>query len=365
MMSVFEIFKIVLGLVIGGFFLYFAVQFGGLYSATETKSAEVQEYRNLQKLIEDTYIYDVPSEIGLKKPPQFASPPFISEGAGVSVNPSILFFFRPGTRLHVYKGTLNYGFWKQDFVGAIPETKVFYGITDYTLEHYSIINNITELFPQSADPVVSFGFCNGDSELVSKSRDEFLRPIRGIIRAKSPQDLGLEPCTAGFNQPKTKIVVASADSEIPLPENGFIVRPFGAGQMGSVEFRRADKEGKTSEYRLVYKDQLDIFAAIIGGVDSYKYKNKLMFESLLLFSKGEARRAALLANTFIDPELRKEPCIQIYNNLKSKMDGEFGVFLESLISLQNYNNPVEMEKFLGLMDELNGIYFELKNNGCE
>ncbi len=362
-LSVFEAFKIILGLIIASFFLYFMLQFAGVYSVTETKSAEVQEYKNLKNLIEDTYIYNVPAEIRLKKPPLLAPPPFISEGAGVSVNPSILFFFKPGEKLSVYKGSLSYGFWKQDFVGALPETKIFYGITDYSLEHYSIINNITELFPQSIDPVVSFGFCNGDSELVSKSRDDFIRPIKGIVRTKSPQDLKLSFCTAEFQPPKTKIIISPAD--LPIPENGIVLRTPAQGRIGAILFKSSDREGRSAEYRLVYKDPLDVLAVLVGGVDHYKFKNKMMFENLLSFAKQEARRAQVLADAFSDPELKKQDCTPLYNKLKQKMGGEFKTFISSVIDLQNYNNPAEMEKFLGLMDEVSGIYSELKTKGCE
>ena len=221
--SVFEIFKIVLGIIIAGFFLYFMLQFAGLYTTTETKSAEVQEYKNLKKLVEDTYIYNIPTSADLKKIPAFASPPYISEGAAVSVNPSILFFFNPGKRLAVYRGSLDLGFWKTDFVGVIPEQRIFYGLEEYEFDHLSFIQNLTELFPQSADPLIDFGFCSGDSELISKNRDDFLKPIKGIVKTRSSGSLddlrnNLRPCTADFQQPKTKVIITKLRS-IQAPEN--------------------------------------------------------------------------------------------------------------------------------------------------
>ncbi len=123
-LSVFEVFKIVLGIIIGTFFLYFMLQFSNIYSTTEIKSAEIQEYKNLKKLVEDTYIYGIQSEIGLRKLPSFASPPFISEGAGVSVNPSIMFFFKPGERLVVYKNFFDYRFCETVFTAALPEPAI-------------------------------------------------------------------------------------------------------------------------------------------------------------------------------------------------------------------------------------------------
>ena len=233
--SVFEVFKLVLGIIIAGFFLYFMLQFAGIYSTTEIKSAEVQEYKNLKKLIEDTYIYSVPAEIDLKKPPLFAAPPFISEGASVSVSPSLLFFFRPGKRMEVYKGSLNLGFWSLDYVGAIPETRVFYSLEEYDLDEYSLMQNLTELFPQSDNPLIDFGFCSGDSELVAKGKDEFLKPIRAITRSRSPQDLNLDKCAAQFEGPKIKLTITKSPSA-PIPENGITASLPSAGRIGAIRF---------------------------------------------------------------------------------------------------------------------------------
>lgn len=362
--SVFEVFKLVMGIIIAGFFLYFMLQFAGIYSTTEIKSAEVQEYKNLKKLIEDTYIYNVPSEADLKKPPLFAAPPFVSEGASVAVSHSVLFFFKPAKRVEVYKGSLSFGFWSLDYVGALPEMRVFYSPTEYDLEDYSMIQNLTELFPQSDNPKIDFGFCSGDSELATKGRDEFLRPIRAITRSRSPQDLGLSQCTASFQDHKIKITVTKSQSA-PIPDNGITISLPAAGRVGAIMFKAKDREGNLNDYRLVYKDALDLFAAVVGGVDSYKYKNKLMFESLLALSKEEAKRANLLATTYSDVNLRKQDCVPLYNKLRQKMDGEFKSSVASVINLQSYNDPVEMEKFLGLMDEANSIYAGLREKGCE
>ena len=361
--SIFEIFKIVLGIIIASFFLFFMLQIAGIYSFTESRSTQVTEYKNVKKLIEDTYVYSVQSEIDLKKPPIFYTPPYISEADAISVSPSILYFFKPGKRLVVYKSSMDYGFWKADFIAALPESKVFYNLVEYDLDHYSLLHNLTELFPQSVDPKVEFGFCNGGQELVAKSRDEFLKPIRGIVRTKSPQDLGLQFCTVNFSEPKTKIVLTRNSEADPSNNTIFIQLP--QNRIGAIMFRGTDKEEQVTDYRLVYKDSLDIFSAIIGGVDSYKYKNKLQFESLLAFSKEESKRATLLASTYSNPELGKQKCAEQYTVLKTKMDGEFKAFLASVINFQNYNNSAEMEKFLNLMDEVNGIYSKIKTAGCD
>ena len=367
--SMFEVFKIVLGIIVAGFFLYFMLQFAGLYATTETKSAEIQEYKNLKKLVEDTYIYNIPTNFDLKKPPLLSAPPFISEGSGISVNPSILFFFQPEKRLVVYRGSLDYGFWNMYFVGALPELRVLYSLGEYELDHYSLLNNLTDLFPHSIDPQIDFGLCDGDVELVSKSRDDFLRGIKGIIKSKQPEVLKrdgkeLVLCTADFQKPKTKVIITKL-KDLPIPENGFVVKMPVSGKIGSVSFKGKDKDGRLSDYKLVYKDALDIFSVIVGGVEAYKFKNKLTFENLLAFSKEEARRANVLATTLSDPNLKKQACVPIYTKLRTKIDGEFKTFLESVLKLENYNNPAEMERFLKLMEEISSIYDELKTKSCE
>ncbi len=219
------------------------------------------------------------------------------------------------------------------------------------------------MFPQSIDPLIDFGFCSGDSELVAKSRDEFLRPIRGVVRSRSPQDLKLNQCTAAVGHGKAKIIIA--DSDVPVPDDGIVIKPSSGGRVGSINFKWRDREGKLGDYTLIYKDTLDLFSVILGGVDGYKFKNKLMFEGLHELAKEEARRAGIMANTFSDPELNKQDCVPVYNRLRQKTGGEFGSLLSSVLTLQNYNDPVEMGRFLGLMDEVNGIYSELKSVGCE
>ncbi len=361
-LSIFEIFKIVLGIVIASFFLFFMLQIAGIYSFTEARSGQLTEYKNVKKLIEDTYVYSVQSETDLKKPPIFYAPPYISEADAISVNPSILYFFKPGKRLSVYKASADYGFWKMDFVSALPETKILFSLGEYQIEDYSLLHNLTDLFPQSVDPKIEFGFCNGDLELVSKSKDDFIKPIRGIIRTRSPQNLGLSLCTANFNGTGIKVIITK--NEASIPDTGVAIQLPDRSKIGAILFKGKDKDGSITDYRLVYKDPLDAFAVIIGGLDFYKYKNKLEFESLLSFSIEEAKRANLLATTYSNPDLNKQKCAEGYNKLKVKMDGEFKAFVASVINLQNYNNPAEMQKFLDQMDQVNKLYSELEKAGC-
>ena len=363
--DIFEIFKIVLGIIIAGFFLYFMIQFAGLYTSTEAKSAEMQEYKNMKKLIEDTYIYSVPTNLDLQKPPLFAKPPYVSEGSAISVNPSILFFFKPAKRVIVYRGTADYGFWTLDFVGALPETRILYNFVVYDTEHYSMIQNLTELFPQSADPPIGFGFCNSSLELVGKSgdsRDDFLKPIRSQAKIKSgtPQNLNLLPCTASFQSPKLKVIITKTD--LPVPQDGFVIKlPETGKKAGTISFMEKNRNEIIEPKTLVYKDALDIFAAIVGGSDGYNYKNKLMFDGLLLFEMSEAKRANMLIQLYSDPALKKESCQPLYNSLGLAFKSK----LEPILKAKTYSSQTDMENMMVVMGEINKIYSDLKKRGCE
>ncbi len=366
-MNLFQIFKIIMGLMVAGFFLFFALKFAGIYAGVQTGSIGLEETQNLKKAIEDVYIYDVDTPFRLNDVPFYAPPPYISKSRHVKVHDSIPFFFKPGKDLIVYKKYLDLGFTEIGWVGVLPRMKILYNPLNQptTNEDYRMMFSLTELFPQTERDKIGFGFCNGAVPGSINSTGEFLGVIKPFIDSQ-PFQLNLELCTRKTRPEEVRVIISETEEAI-YPEDGVFLRPIpGADGVGLIYFMGENVVGETENFTLVYKDPLDILSVLAGGIDAYEYKNRLVFEYLDVFARNEIDRAKLLA--FQYSAIRDRECPVLYSDLESSLVvmGSYadrilnsGEFTENLRNFADMNDTVNL-----VMKDVQRAYSELEDRGC-
>ncbi len=350
MISTFEIFKIIIGIVIAGFFLFFAVKFLGVLAPQQTQNIEIAEMKSLKNIIEKTLVYGVSQNLTVRSEIEYF-PPYISRKNNVRIDGSVPFFLNDGNLLYVYPNSLDLGFWKIGWVGALPETKVIYNLLTFSPEAYKIILEITEQFPDSSEPSITFGLCDGETEYTSNTKTNFLKPIRGIVEANQSyqiQGFNYVQCT---KQIPNSIKITISDTEIDT-DGILVIHENNGGRI---------KLGVNKT--LIYKDGLDIFSVILGGEQIYNYKNEIQFSQLSVFLKKEIERIELLRKIYSNPQYRKPDCIGLLATTKPNLEN-LKTLVEITTGNDNYNSKDEMDLFAELVSILNENYNQLESKGC-
>ncbi|HLD56873.1 MAG TPA: hypothetical protein VJA47_01110 [archaeon] len=354
MISTFEIFKIIIGIIIAGFFLFFALKFLGVLTPQQVQNIEIAQLSSVKNSIEKTPLYGVSQNLSLKVEMEY-SPPYISRKNNVKIHESIPFFLGEGDFVYIYPNSLDLGFWKMGWVGVVPETKLIYNPLIYTTEAYRTISQITEQFPESSSPLVRFGLCGAEVEYTTNTKTNFLKPIKGIVDTNQSyqiQNFSYTECTRPIAD---AIKVTISESEVNITDSFVIV--LGDNEVGKILFTE-DGKAKT----LAYKDALDIFSILIGGEQAYMYKNKMEFASLLTFLKEESSRLEILRRVYSNSQYRNQECSTLIAATIPNIDN-MKTIVEATASSENYGQQ-EMELFNELVGVLAQNYNDLESRGC-
>lgn len=348
MLSVFQVFKIIMGLFIAGFFFYIILNFTGIYTWFQESQQEILIMQNFRDTVRNTYVYDIPAEFRHFEnfeELRYDDPPRISSLSG-DVSMDAPLFLKPGKNLYIYRKTLDLGWWRFQWVGALPAMKIVFNPLDYSQEHWSIMQDLAGIFPQSQDPRITLGFCTGNRELEGVERDYFISAIR------QPRDLNFSLCTRDFPENYFLIIISSQDLK---PSNGVLVKPMGNGT-GYVYYRNNS---------FIYSDPLDILAILLGldslwGPDTlYRYKNTLLFSELQIAAKKEAERSELM-------RLNRR-CVDTYGELGNILCSDENSICRLAESIMDsgYSDPGDFQRLSELNGQAEDKYRELEAEGCE
>lgn len=363
MISVFQIFKIILGTIIGIFFLYFLLNFTGLYSGFQEEAIDLTHLNNLRNTMRSVFVSDTDIDLDMKVGVLYRPPNILGKTRKSRIPLQIphLFFlkdFEKDEKVIVYKSSIDQGFFDLDFVGVLPETKVLFNPVIQEAKTYSILNKLTKVFPNTNKPEIRFGFCNGSFETkINANRDELINDYTGVLEDQSILDqikdqLNFQLCTARFTN---KIVVIIGVDK--FMENGVVLKPS-TKSVGEILFI---EDGQ--EKILTYKDELDVLAVILGGEDAYRYKNRVQLKILEIATRKEAERMEQLSVIYLDPLYEKMTCSQLYSDSKTLL-AELNSKVKTLQNEKIYQIS-DLIEFNNNMDQIKEKYEELVNEGCE
>ena len=364
-MDAFEVFKIIIGLVIGIFFLYFMLNFSGIYSTYQQESIEVTHMKNFRTALQNVYVTDTPLVFKLKIDTEYNPPDItlLSESLGFpGINVPVPFFYKSTKKdqdVIAYRESIGEGFSKFKFVGVFPETNIFFNIVPFKNDSYQIIKELAELLPPSEDPSVIYGFCFNDDDYTiyqQPSKSSFISEMNQIIKYTSainpnwqPQNKKIDLCAK--QRAKNDMLIIVSDQE-RMPEYGFLIKPkaLGAGEV----FYKEDGAPKI----FAYKDALDILAIITGGEEGYNYKNEEQLKFLEISTRSEIERMSTLSFEY---QNSKPDCSSLFEDTKN--------YLKKLqASVQNlktkFNSLPNAVQYSIANEEVKKKYTELEAKEC-
>ena len=351
MLSVFNLFKIIFGVIISIFLIFMAFRFSSSYMEIGEASKKISSLANMKIIAEDVYSSGIPSNITIESNLiKFYSPPsFISDAGTIDINLPII--FRKGDKILIYRQEIDYKWWNYRFLFIIPETHIGFVPTENTKDVWTVMENLTLMFPSTERlyPKVYFG-AGCKSTTFYRPRFEvkkFLRAI-GLFRVDY-ENMFDNDCT-GVNTYDYLIakILPRETNEFSIDENSIAVLPVS----GNVGYVYINKSGKIKSH--VYKNMIDIVALLVSGEEVYNYISKHYMKSLSLAASIKAREANMLAS----------------KGLMGMCGTKYGEFANTLttiadLSKRDYESLNDMIMLDEALEKSKMIYNELKVMGCE
>ncbi len=328
MISVFQIFKIILGIIISAFILFVILRFADSYMEIGESSRQVSIMVNFKKSIDDVYTAGIPSDFEMKDSEIFAYiPPHIHMGiSSVDMDPIPLLLI-PGEKFSLYRNEYDLGWWKFYFIEVFPETKILFVPLWDDERVWSVMGNITEFLPSTENTETKVKFFIG----CNKTDPEWLWPLGERNRFLDywlPRfvifDVEIGPCEnlEKLKEEGYRIITISEDEAV---DADFIVKPVDNG-VGHVYIKNGDEY---EEY--IYKNGLDIVALLLGGKRYYDYLNEKFIKEL---------------EVAIDTGIRESNLLMGDTNIWNRCGTEFSEFTGTLGSIKE-----EVIPKMGSMEE--------------
>jgi len=346
--SVLQLFKIIFGVIISAFVLIIILNFALSYTNVGESSRDVEVLISLKKAIDDVYVTGIPTDfdINLEDVVGFYRPPnLVTSVSAVSLDP-IPAFFVPGKEISIHRNEYDIGWWKFQFIEAVPEMKIIFVPLGTKEVVWKTAENITKYFPSTENTKTKVLFGVGCNDTGGKNVFFFLNWERDyLIKTVLPwlheEGYEFDPCGRKEGYRMLTITETPVDAD-------FQVVPID-GEMGYVYMN--DTQHGQGTY--LYKTPLDIIALFFGGEDMYEYENGKFLNDLSIASDLASREASLLRgkmNPSCDTPYSR--FVQVLGHLKNIADNG------------DYRNEDDMRELNRNIRNSVEIYKEMEEMGC-
>jgi len=374
--SIYKLFRIIFGIIASVFILYFLIYYSAVYSEMQRDTQRVLILKAFKKTAQDVYLTGIPINFSQFSKLEFdlyfegtAEPPKLRSSVSSMIVMTPLFFAQ-GDNIFIERLDLDYGWWKFDFVEAVPDMTIIFNPLENTEEIWDMMKNITKTLPDTTNfrPKVTFGFCDGinlDENLCGGKpceRYDFLN-----ILNQQHGGVGFSKCTAGMDKEKYRLVTVSSSCRHGFADKGICIVP------SQTDIGNFYINGSAETY--IYKDPLDLVSAIIGGdsvsiygigaEELFKYKNKILGNRMKIMSKVMAQRSVLISGR-LQANTNWTECVIPYKNLADTLYFGGQDSISNILSNENYykNLPLLMQ-LKNKLNEARAQYQELVDKGCE
>ncbi len=349
MISAFQLFKIILGVIMSVFVIIIAMQFSGRYIQLGESGKQVSTVINLKKAIEDVYTSGVPTDFRIsdaKKTIEFYRPPnIITPSATVSLEP-IPTLLVAGEDISIHRIDYDIGWWKFQLIEAVPDTKIlFVPLTDDE-SAWHVIEGIAKYMPstENTKTKVRFGvWCNRTEFYFGWEKNDF---INKVIRLFLIEKRVLNFCeNVNYLRKKGYKLVVITDDDYNAD---FLVKPK-SREIGYVYITKGDEKKA-----YLYKNPLDIVSLLLGGETFYEYENKRFLKELGVAVNASIREANILMTSERMGRCRVELAsfISVLNDIKQKLEQ------------MNYKNEDDVNELNAYLEESSKIYERIDRLGC-
>lgn len=370
--SVYQVFQILMGIIISGFVLYILLDYAGVYSSLGEKTQNLMAMNNFRAYLDNVYLLGTPQpfdefserDIELRFEGRSLPPSIISGEGEISIyTPAFLSFGGSGEGLFLERNSIDYGFYNLYFVEAVPKLNVLFS-TDGGPGSWELIRRIVEALPDTTDkePKVSYGFCDRKEAIERMcggkpcEKNDFLSILK-----QDKSGVSFSECTRN-PQKSQRIIRVSESCNQKTPD--ICLTPEDEDGMG-LAYLNGSKES------FIYSDKADLAALVIGGSEKdalgrvngeklYDYKNAMFRERLDLVAKIMDKRLDLLIRKLLVLDLQRD-CLSAYSELLKSLKN-----LQALLSDKSYYK--DNAKTLGLKNGLESsriLYVQAVDKGCD
>ncbi len=380
MIQVFQVFKLVMGIMISIFILYFLVNYAGSYATVQEEMRLGKVLQNFDKGARDVYTTGNPAPYdGFSKVKGEVSfdvtPPagLFTELGKQSL--SVPTFFVIDDKMLLGRGEQNLGWYKFTYVVAVPETQIIFN--PMTEDARDLIEDVVEMTPSTMgfEPKIVFGFCDGteiDADFCGPGGDQPCEKELFLKELKTA-DMSTQKCRT-YVGPNRKLFTISSACSLIYTDTGVCAKLPNAQGMGDAFVYGV------GEFR--YHDALDLLVLLIGGnrmdpldvfgywaENMYIYKNRVFAEEVGRVARVTADTSDLVASAltsefeagYINELSDYYECIPIYGELSDTL-GQISEILSEEGYHEDFGKLAELHE---LQNTAKTQYMELANRGCE
>lgn len=358
MISVFQIFRVLMGVIVFIFVLTFFLRVSDMYSSTQERGSLLETVNVFDHTAMQVYTSGNPSTF-----PGFDGfetlvyeAPKIKHDAGQkTLSVPVFLVASIGDEVLLERRCLEFGWYRWCLVLAFPKgTKILFTPLDNTQQTRDLIVEVVDNLP----PTLEFGFCNGNDARTA-SKEEFLSYIAGSAGTAYQQ------CDVPL--PDHYRLVTISSSGLPQPQDNqtafHIIIDTASGEVYD------SAPGGSAEPR-PYHDWMDIAVFMTGGHEALDYKEAVFTLELEAATSIMHQRTVLVSQK--TKEINRQPCLECSTAFPEacgwtdyrgrEHDSQiYKDFISSLLTLQgaiggSYHVP---------LDDTVVRYEELKNQGCE
>ncbi len=351
MISAFQIFKIIFGIIFSVFVLILIFRFSGSYLEIGETGTRADVLMNLKKGVEDVYTGGISQDYRIRNSDDlillYEPPELFTTVTTLDFRP-VPALILPEENVGIHRIEYDLGWWKFYFVEVLPDTTLLFNPTENTEEIWKYIYGMVRALPSTENLESKFYFalgCNStphDYPIHNWEREKMMKYERGM---KSNLDTaGFRPVLCEGVNPEWKAVVISGDfTETDHP----LIIPSGNGS-GLFYPNTSDPAGQ-----VFFKTPVDLVSLLFWGEDGFDYMNREFLGQLSAAAEMRIRENSLLA-----PRSSVE-CIMLY--------GEFNTILEDVsgLSEEDHRNIGKMAGLAERLEESERKYSEIRYEGCE
>jgi len=367
-MNVFDVFKMVLGLIASFFILFFLISYAGIYSQMQENIQRMMILDNFLTAAEDVYLTGnsvvfsdfSKKSIGLDFDGKSDPAKLVSQAGDVLVR--IPLVFMPGDKVVIDMKSMDFGWWKFRFAEALPEMTFIFNPTVNEERVRSIMKGMTGLLPDTTGraPKIRFGLCNGGT-IIKPCSNDFCESLSFLGRIDMYRE-NMQPCTAVMGKGQRLV---SFDFSCPndMLKKGLCIVPPGIGESHGYAFFNET----LGHY--IYKNPLDLVALAVGGKEVglygdaadnlYVHMNAMFRRELSLVADISSQRARLVSASLPDSEEKSE-CGLAYSEFWTAMDGIIAVTADDY-----YTDYAKSGELAGYLNDADDAYQRLVAMGCE
>ncbi|MBI4021126.1 MAG: hypothetical protein HY369_02700 [Candidatus Aenigmarchaeota archaeon] len=362
MLSVYEAFKLVLGIVISLVILTVVIYFTTNYIGVQKDAKQAATLKAFLKSAGDVYTTgDAIGFAGLEGLISFdAHPPagIVSSLGKAPVTFPLLLL--PADDLFISANGLDLGWYDFRVVEATPRLRVLFNPVDTSDQTWDLVRGIVAAFPSTEffDPKTTFGFCDGATVIENLCASTACEQDDFLFELINPSGVAFADCTATV--PEGAVVIKVIPTCSLGSSDVFCLTPPNQVGLGNLYIG--------GEGPVIYKDPLDVVAAVIGGGKKdlygnsgetlFEYKNRAMRTELLAATDVLKTRVLLLGPAY----LQHATCQAAFNDILLALSN-----LSSLLETNEdyYADPSAAAAYVAALTDARQAHESLVEEGCD